>query len=158
MRMKKIKRRKTIILSYIMYLCLVIFSCSFSFMPLASKLAIEIDSRIPLIITGSMFWGGFIIGYILFFNINIRRKNDSIKELTVKRAPGVVCFCTSKAAAVIDILMLLCIVVLIYCIVRANEATVYLLLSLSMLLIQLHSYMNGKNYQYIQYIRKGENK
>ena len=76
----------------------------------------------------------------------------------MKKAPGVVCFCTGKAAAIVDILMLLCIVVLIYCIVRANETTVYLLLSLSMLLIQLHSYMNGKNYQYIQYIRKGENK
>lgn len=158
MRMKKIKRRKTIILSYIMYLCLVIFSCSFSFMPLASKLAIEIDSRIPLIITGSMFWGGFIIGYILFFNINIRRKNDSIKELTVKKVPGAVCFFTSKAAAIIDIMMLLCIIVLIYCIVRANETVVYLLLSLSIILIQLHSYINGKNYQYIRYIRKGEDK
>ena len=150
------KRRKVIALYKIMCFDLLLFSCTFMFMPLASNYAQKTESRIPNNVMGSLFWVFLITGYVLFIYINSIRILDTQTEYKHKKIPGIFTVCSGKTAVVTDILLVISIAFFGICIPWANEHLLYISISLMIFLLQMHCFVNGNNYRYIQKIKKGE--
>lgn len=147
------KKRKIILLLRISVFLMSILSASFMFMPLSSSLAEKYGTRIPLIIVGSTFWCSFIVGYLLFAYVNIRMHKKR-KDNTL---PGIIRFFSNKLATIVDILMFMVIIAFICGLIWMKGFILYILLSLTVLLIQFHAIFNGKNYEFIQYIKREKN-
>ena len=147
------KRKRKIILAFrISVFCMGLLAFSFLCMPISSDLSIKYQTGIPLIIVGSIFWGSLILGYSLFTYINILRDKRALE----KSPPGIIRFFTNKLATIVDIMMLVFLLTFICGLIWMNGYILYVLLSLCVFCIQFHAVLNGKNFEYIQYIQKGE--
>lgn len=144
------RKRKIILLFRISVSLMGALSASFMLMPLSSGLAEKYGTRIPLIIVGSIFWCAFIGGYLLFTYVNVLRD----KKREENRLPGVIRFFSNKQATIVDILMIIVIIAFICGLIWMKGFILYVFLSLTVLLIQFHATLNGKNYEYIQHIKK----
>ena len=145
-----------VILYRTMCVDLLLFSSTFIFMPLASKCAQKMNSKLPNIVMGSIFWGLLIIGYLLFIYINSIRILDREIKYRRKKVPGIFLFGCGKVATIVDVLGAVSIAIFILCVLYGNEKCLYVSISLMVFLLQMHSFVNGNNYRYIQEIKKGE--
>ena len=157
--MKWQKRRvksKVEILFYLHILFLLILSISFLIMPVSGDMSMEYNTRILLIIVGTMFWVELVGGMAFMTAVNLTRKRETEIKYMQKRMPGMICFFSKKEAIVVDIAMFISIIVFVYLYTVSNTYVTYAALSVMSGLIQTHGILNGNNYRYIKIVAKGE--
>lgn len=141
--MKKLNHRICIRLSE---LCFAISSASFLFIP-KSNFNGNNSQRTLAYMVGILFWLGLIAGAICLVIMNTKRRKAHFKKYSF---PGALCFFKNKKAKICDFAMILSVPAFIL----SNQTfglyhTLSLVfLALSVLLIYLHSILNGNNYAY----------
>ena len=105
---------------------------------------------------GVLFWLGLIVGYILFFSLNKRRKKDKKFVYKFKSRPGIFVFFSNKYAFVIDIAMIAMLIftVIFSFIPLMNYSLSVVSASILLFLIHMHCLLNGVNFKYILSITK----
>lgn len=172
--MRKLRVEKIMI--FFSMLCLLIFSLSFLCMPYANEKYVHGD-RNYIYLIGAMFWGSLILGYLLLFIVNyrrreaLRRNKDQYKKQKFKgkkqkkmdkpprKEPWGVFGCLSNIPAIISDCTFL--ISLMGCITyMAMKSTTdylnYILFAIILFSFHMHCIFNGKNYRYIFSKEKGE--
>lgn len=131
---------------------LLITSSTFLWMPFIQ------GHRFWLVVTGIVFWATLIVGYILLYLANRKRKYDNSKfaqrdEHKIK-AMGALNFFSNYPAIIADFLLLSCIVIaLIISVTNLKETYIpYFILFLFLFSLNSHCLFNGKIYKFISNI------
>lgn len=157
--MTKLSRNeKNIILLYFISLIFkFLFATSFLLMPKACDIALNDGKNGLLYFSGAFFWITLIISIVLSIYLT-RKQKTYFRENSNNNLPkhlAVFTFFSSKKAKIIDIMMICFIVVFVFCSILFDGFIVYFLLFLSILLVELHCLLNGKNYLYIKELKFG---
>lgn len=134
-----------------------LFAVSFLLMPPASDISLNEGKQGFLYFVGTLFWVSLIFSQITMIFVTLKRKkyfkDKEKKELP--RMPAILTFFYSKEAKIADILMFISIVGFIVSIILTDSYLIYVFLFLSVLMIQIHCVLNGKNLIYIKEIKDG---
>jgi len=134
-----------------------IFAASFLLMPEASRISLNEEKNGFLYLSGALFWSSLILSVITTAVVTVKRKNyfKGKKNVNLPKHSGIITFFSSKEAKIVDILMIVFLVAFIICTIFADGYPIYVFLFLSMLAIEWHCILNGKNYIYIKELKFG---
>lgn len=156
-REKSAQRKKVMLLWYVLFL-LMLSACALV-MPIASRF--RETAPYLVLISASLFWIGLIGTVVTACKINTARKNSYAfkeKNRTIKQL-GLICFFKNKEAMVADIAMFASIIgVIITVIVNRYSYWLYACCALLVVAFGLHCMLNGKNYIYLNYQVRREEK
>ena len=134
-----------------------LFAVSFLLMPPASDISLNEGKQGFLYFVGTLFWVSLIFSQITMIFVTLKRKkyfkDKEKKELP--RMPAILTFFYSKEAKIADILMFISIAGFIVSTILTDNYLIYVFLFLSVLMIQIHCVLNGKNLIYIKEIKDG---
>ncbi len=114
------------------------------------------------VISGIIFWGGLIVGYIQLFIISKHRKayekNAHHIEKRVKSRPGIITFFSGPAATVADLAMILFfLLTMVFAFIPGFSQTVLLIfIAVLVFAVQMHCILNGVNFKYIKRLAKSK--
>lgn len=96
---------------------------------------------------GVLFWTGLTVGLLSMILLNSKRRKAKFQKY---RCPGVIRFFSNKKAKICDVLMMfsLSLFLVIKYFNGLYHGFTLVLLALSVLLIYMHSILNGNNYAY----------
>ena len=123
------------------------------FMPLCSTMAYTAGRRWLLLLNGSVFWLGLIMGFAFVFAANSDRKEYIRKHLdgdvSMKRRPVAITFFSNQPAKVADITMCLSFVltVIILFTPAADKYITYVMLTFFLFSLNMHGILNGRSYK-----------
>lgn len=144
------RRRKRMIWLYTEFL--FIWSLSIAIMPLGSMM--KESSRLPMYLSGAMFWIGFAGTVGMTIRINYCRRNSyGFNEQFPKlKQFGLIHFFQNKAAIVADVAMFVSIIgIIVSRFVTNNLFSVFLFIAIFLFAFGMHCMLNGANYRYIKY-------
>lgn len=142
------------VLSLIFGFC---FASSFLLMPAASSLSLNDGKNGLLYLAGAMFWISLVLAITTTVVVTVKRKNyfNGKDSSVLPKYPGIITFFSTKEAKIVDILMIVFIIAFIVCTIFADGYPIYIFLFLSVLAIQYHCVLNGKNLIYIKELKSG---
>lgn len=156
-REKSAQRKKWMLFWYVLFL-LMLSACALV-MPIASQYRETIPYLV--LISATLFWGGLIGTVVTALKINSARKNSYAfkeKNKTIKQL-GLICFFKNKEAMIADIAMFVSMIgVIITVIVNRYSYWLYVCCGLLVIAFGLHCMLNGKNYIYLNYQVRREEK
>ena len=134
-----------------------VFAASFLLMPEASKISLNEGKNELLYLSGALFWSSLILSVITTAVVTVKRKNyfKGKENANLPKHSGIITFFSSKEAKIADILMIVFLVAFIICTIFADGYPIYVFLFLSVLAIEWHGILNGKNYAYIKELKSG---
>lgn len=144
------RRRKRMIWLYTAFL--FIWSLSIALMPLGSMM--KESSRLPMYISGVVFWIGLAGTVGMIIRINYCRKNSYgfNEQFPQLKQFGLIHFFQNKIATIADIAMFVSIIGIIASrFVTDNLFSVFLFIAIFLFAFGMHCMLNGANYRYIKY-------
>ncbi len=134
-----------------------VFAASFLLMPAASSISLNEGKNGLLYLSGALFWSSLVLSIIATVIVTVKRKNyfKGKENSNLPKHSGIITFFSSKEAKIADILMIIFIAAFIVCTIFADGYPIYIFLFLSVLAIQYHCILNGKNYIYIKELKSG---
>ncbi len=107
------------------------------------------------VLSASLFWGNLILALACLIILNIRRKKSGKKAFGRHSGSdriGVICFFSNRAAAVIDVIMILLFIALpvIMFTLKTNGYINLILIVFTVISVYMHSMFNGLNFRYIK--------
>ena len=157
MSVSKTNGKKSEILFVISLIFKFLFAASFLLMPPASDISLNDGKQGFLYFVGVLFWVSLIISQITMIVVTIQQKKyykgKDTKDLPGK--PAIITFFYTKEAKIADILMCVSIVGFILSTILTDSYLIYVFLFLSVLMIQIHCVLNGKNLIYLKEIKDG---
>ncbi len=134
-----------------------VFAASFLLMPAASSISLNEGENGLLYLAGALFWSSLILSIVANFIVTVKRKKyfKGKESTNIPKYPGIITFFSSKEAKIADILMIVFFVAFIVCTIFADGYPIYVFLFLSVLAIQYHCVLNGKNLIYIKELKSG---
>lgn len=141
--MKRITPKLYIRISEVFF---AISSSSFLFIPKANFNGRN-SQRALAYVVGVLFWTGLTVGLFSMILLNNKRRKNKFRKYC---CPGVIRFFSNKKAKICDVLMLLSlnIFLVVKHFIGLYHGFTLVLLALSVLLIYMHSILNGNNYAY----------
>lgn len=123
-----------------------ISSSSFLFIPKSNFNGRNSQQALAYMV-GVLFWLGLLVGMCSIILLNIKRRKARYRK---HRFPGMLCFFSSKKAKVCDVLMAFSLILFLTFkhFFGLYHSLSLALLALSVLLIYMHSILNGNNYAY----------
>lgn len=137
----------------------LLFAVSFLLMPAASSFSLNEGKNGMLYFVGVMFWTTLIFSQLTMLFVTVKRKKYFAENKPDKlpKYPSIITFFYSKEAKIADILMFVVIAAFILTVLLTDGYWIYIFLFLSVLMIQVHCVLNGKNLIYIKELRSGGN-
>lgn len=134
-----------------------LFATSFLLMPPASDISLNDGKQGFLYFVGTMFWISLIFSQVTMIFVTLKRKKyfKSKEKKELPRKPAIITFFYSKEAKIADILMFISMACFIVSTILTDSYLIYVFLFLSVLMIQIHCVLNGKNLIYIKEIKDG---
>lgn len=134
-----------------------VFAASFLLMPAASSMSLNEGKNELLYLAGALFWSSLILSIVTTVIVTIKRKNyfKGKGSTNLPKYPGIITFFSSKEAKIADIIMVVFLAVFIVCTIFTDGYPIYVFLFLSVLAIQYHCVLNGKNLIYIKELKSG---
>ena len=146
--------------------CMLVLSVSLVTMFYAGQLSLN-GSKALTYFSGGIFWFSFISEIILSIILSSRRKKYIKQNLLKlknkkKKHPGFISIFSSLEAAICECIFIIGLISFGVCIVlsRSDKLIAYIILSITILSLQLRCLLTGKNYFYIKsekYLRSEEN-
>lgn len=126
---------------------LMLTAVSMLLVPAADREGTVLQQGLSLAV-GILFWIGLIGGLALWAVVNVRYHNRP-RERKIAGRPGIVCFFTSKPAALVDILLFISFVMNLVCGIGHVGGDVFAAVWASLLIasFHLHYILNGKVYR-----------
>lgn len=143
------QRRKRMLYIYTLFL----FVCAVSFVLMPIGGSMEEKTKIPMVISGVIFWIGLLGTVFTALKINRCRKNDYRfnKKFGNLRQPGLICFFRNRPALIFDSMMFISIAGVIVAKLCTKELLpTFIFLSLFVFSFGMHCMLNGINYKYIK--------
>ena len=131
---------------YISILSSFVYSGTILLMPIASE-NISSNNKVSIMIVGLIFWAFFILTYMsLFF---AKKKAKSIKTEMKSQSIGLFKFFSNRLAIIADCGLVISIIAFIISLFLPHSLSwlVYIILSILVLTLNLHSIFNGKIYR-----------
>lgn len=156
--MKK-RKRKTLKYMRLSLLCFGLHACSFFLEPFAINGENEITAVGYAL--GVIFWASLLVGTVLF---EICRRNLSgdagYREWKQRKVPGIFGFFRTKAARIVDPILLLATVITIVSNLTGNipEGLLLVVLAVMVFTFYLHMMVNGRVYRYMTLSERKEKK
>lgn len=150
----KSKDKPLVLIFTLSLLCMLLFAASFLLMPAANSISLNEGKNGFLYTVGAIFWFTLVASQILTLIVALLRRKNGEKGRT-KRLPGLFSFFSNKEAKIADILAAIFIVAFIVCIFATDSYLIYVFLFLSVLSVEAHCVLNGKNYIYIKELKSG---
>lgn len=153
-----VNKDKTTIIMFVLSLVFgFVFAASFLLMPAASNISLNERKNGLLYLAGGLFWSSLFISIVTTVIVTVKRKKyfKDKENTNLSKHSGIVTFFSSKEAKVADILMFIFVVAFIVCTIFADGYLIYVFLFLSVLAIQYHCVLNGKNLIYIKELKSG---
>lgn len=132
-------------------LCMLLLSMSFLFMPYASEMRMQGDT-LPIRLGGAWLWTTLIIGYLLFFLVNHRRRKTLLKnkKRVPRRKPGIMRIFSNRWAIVADGACVISLVgFFVTVLIDSQSYATNVFLCVLVLTLHLHSVLNGENFKYL---------
>ena len=101
---------------------------------------------------GVFFWGFLILGYICFYRLSKRRKEQQKRDRSrpKKQRPGIIVFFANPYAAAADIAMVISLIAtVVFQFVPFSEIVSLVSIAVFVFSAQMHGILNGVNFQYI---------
>lgn len=134
-----------------------VFAASFLLMPAASSISLNEGKNELLYLAGALFWSSLFLSIVTTVIVTVKRKKyfKNKENSNLPKYPGIITFFSSKKAKIADILMIVFLVAFIACTIFADGYPIYVFLFLSVLAIQYHCVLNGKNLIFIKELKSG---
>ncbi len=134
-----------------MTVLLVVASYSLALAPLADFRAGGFPTVLAYMIS-SLLWGGTIAGYILFGIASKQRKQLQTKKQKRKstQRPGIIVFCSSVPATVVDTVMAVSFVFTVFCLITGSlipQPVQFISIATLIFTAQFHALINGVNFR-----------
>ncbi len=132
-----------------------IFFMSASILLMPGAVHKEVQNRLPVFLTGLVFWISALSGYVFLALANKERKrlrkHDDRNKTKMKELPGILTFCTNIPAVISDMIMALslCVFVISRFTSFRYEYITYIWLFLLIFSLHMHCLFNGKIYKFI---------
>ena len=158
--MQKINSKQKRHLKLMLYLyTLFFFILSFSVIAMPIAVNLVDTTKLWLYIAGTMFWAG-IIGIMIMFNcINYSRKHSNSFNQSYPnfKKMGLIHFFQNVRASIADTTMFISIVGFVFAKIWIDNIIIqFIFLSLFLFSFGMHCILNGINYNYINYIVRGQ--
>lgn len=119
------------------------------------------------VLTGVLFWGFLIIGYVILGIISGHRKTYERKNRAdlgrkanrdANKRPGIICFFSNQKAIIADIVMIVSFIInLIFMFIPSvNQVVAVIFIAIFAFAVHMHCVLNGVNFRYIAHISKND--
>lgn len=131
---------------YISVLSSFIYSGTILLMPLASDNS-NSNNKVSIMIVGFVFWTFFILTYLSLFFAKKKAKNNKVKPES--QNIGLLKFFSNRLATIVDCVLIMSVIAFIISLFLPYSLSwlVYIILSILVLTLNLHSIFNGKIYR-----------